>query len=131
MKNENDAEEANDSLKDTPNMQLSDGTDQLHTPPKDFDEHCVTVKPDFSSPTPIAKTANKVIAGRVTKMRASPRKIQKPDYTHLHDSFATLDADTDGDGERVFGDEPSSSEDSAAEDGAFEGGEVEDVPMEG
>ena len=141
IKRENDAEDANDSLKDVPDMQLGDGTDQLDTPPADLNnDDYVTVKTEFSTPTSAAKaakvksshTVNKVIAGRVIKKRDSPRKVPKREYLHLDDPYAAMDADTDGEGGKVFEDAPSSSENSAVKDDAFEGGEVEeeDVAME-
>lgn len=125
------------STDDEVNGPLSDQETQYSTPPETFyNQDSITIKTEYKTPTPASKTTsssatNKVIAGRVTKKRASPRKITKPDYHHLDDPFATMDADTDGEGGKVFGEVASSSEDSAAEDGAFEAGEVEDdVPME-
>ena len=142
IKKENDVDQEENlvptnSSSDEINGSLNDRNTQLSTPPKTLcNQDTITVNTEDDVLTPATKTAssaatNKVIAGRVTKNRASPRKLSKTDYAHLDDPFATIDADTDGDGEKVFGDAPSSSEDSAAEDDAFEGDEVEeDVPME-
>ncbi|KAA6409781.1 MAG: hypothetical protein FRX48_06393 [Lasallia pustulata] len=139
VKKENDAEDVNDTFGDIPNMKLDDGTNQLDTPPEDLDnDDCVTAKTEFSAPSSAAKvksshTANKVVAGRVTKKRASPRKVAKLDYHHPDHPYASMDAAADGERGRVFEDASSSSEDSAAEGDAFEGGEVEeegDIPME-
>lgn len=107
------------------------------TPPEMFySEDTITAGNDYNAPASASKSisssaTNKVVAGRVTKKRISPRKITKPNYHHLDDPFATMNADTEGEGEKVFGEVASSSEDSANEDGTFEAGEVEeDVPME-
>lgn len=114
-----------------------DGNTGASTPPEPFcSQDTTAVKTEYDTSTPATKTAsssatNKVIAGRVTKKRASPRKLSKTDYARLDDPFASMEVDTDGDGERVFRDDPISSEDSATEDGEFKGGEVEeDVAME-
>lgn len=119
------------------NGSLNAQATQYSTPPEMFySQDTIPVEKDYNAPASTCKTisssaTNKVIAGRVTKKRASPRKTPKPDYHHLDDPFATIDADTDGEGGKVFGEVASSSEDSANEDGAFEAGEVEeDVLME-
>ena len=124
-------EKPNTLVDDMLSAQHHDGNGPPTTPPETpANEDCITVNHELSTPTPVTKAvvlnaANQVIAGRVTKKRVTPRKLVKLDYRHLDDPFATMDANTDGDGEKVFGEAASSGEDSTATDDAFEGRDME------
>lgn len=61
---------------------------------KDSDEDSITkIEPDLSL------NQQKTIAGRVKKIRTSPRKKQKPDYKALFDQLSAEEADTSEKGE--------------------------------
>ena len=70
--------------------------------------------------TPIRNNnADKVLAGRVTKARVSPRKTMKKNYKMMVDPFNDMQDATDETGERIFAQEKSDSEDSYPTDVEF------------
>ena len=69
--------------------------------------------------TPINnENADKVLSGRVTKARASLRKIDKKNYQGMLDPFNLIE-DADETGERIFKVEKSESEESNPNDVEF------------
>ena len=65
------------------------------------------------------KTPNKVISGRVTKQRSTPRKVQNKDYKKMIDPLMEMDAQ-DENGENVFGNhEKSEDEESDPTDAEY------------
>ncbi len=75
-----------------------------------------------------SRKAQKVISGRVTKARKSPRGATKKDYKALGDPFiATTFLNSDG--EKVFPTDHSDSEDSVASKG-YSGGYEDGLEME-
>ena len=73
-----------------------------------------------------SKKVQKVISGRVTKARKSPRAATKKDYKALGDPFvATLNSD----GEKVFPTDRSDSEDSFASDKGYSEGHEDSIEM--
>ena len=61
------------------------------------------------------ENADKVLTGRVTKARVSPRKIEKKNYQGMLDPFNQIE-DADETGERIFKVENTESEDSNPDD---------------
>ena len=71
---------------------------------------------------------NKVLAGRVTKPRASPRKKQTQDYKKMTDPFMDMDA-KDEEGANIFG-KPDKSEDEDSDPSDAEFGLKKEVKAE-
>ncbi|KAL8847531.1 MAG: hypothetical protein Q9221_007431 [Calogaya cf. arnoldii] len=71
-------------------------------------------EPEESTPQKRANGGDKVIAGRVTKARKSPRQtsVPKKDYQKLLDPFNDFGDLVDGDGDAIFDREGLTSEDS-------------------
>ena len=63
--------------------------------------------------------ANKVISGRVTKSRVSPRKNGAKNYKKLVDPFMEMDEAKDEEGANIFGKPESEEEDSDPSDAEF------------
>ena len=71
---------------------------------------------------------NKVLAGRVTKPRASPRKKQAEDYKKMTDPFMEMDA-KDEEGANIFG-KPDKSEEEDSDPSDAEFGPKKEVKAE-
>lgn len=69
-------------------------------------------------PTP-ESGGKKVISGRVTKMRISPRKTIKKEYKELENPFRNMGDIKDESGQSIFAKEHTSSEDSDPTDVEF------------
>ena len=83
----------------------------------------------LGTPSNSSKKTQKVISGRVTKARKSPRSATKKDYKALGDPFIGTTF-LNSDGEKVFPTDHSDSEDSSASDKGFNGEHDDVVKME-
>ena len=79
----------------------------------------------LGTPPKSSKKTQKVIGGRVTKARTSPRSATKKNYKALGDPFIGTTF-LNSDGEKVFPTDNSDSEDSSTSDKGFNG-EFDDV----
>ena len=83
----------------------------------------------LGTPSKSSKKARKVISGRVTKARKSPRSATKKDYKALGDPFIGTTF-LNADGEKVFPTDDSDSEGSFASDKGYSGEQDDGVEME-
>ena len=83
----------------------------------------------LGTPSKSSKKGQKVISGRVTKARKSPRSTSKKDYKALEDPFIGTTF-LNSDGEKLFPTDHSDSEDSSTSDKVFNGEYDNVVKME-
>lgn len=83
----------------------------------------------LGTPSKSSKKAQKVISGRVSKARKSPRAATKKDYKALGDPFVGTTF-LNSDGEKVFPTDDSDGEDSVASDKGYSGEDEGGVKIE-